>query len=81
MPVHVGETVGGVAARTLFGPGTHVFEVSQVHEFEQGLFRYLETYAHKTLRSITETKVLSEESENELKEALTAYIAEFKKTH
>ena len=56
-------------------------EVSQVHEFEQGLFRYLETYAHKTLRSITETKVLSEESENELKEALTAYIAEFKKTH
>ena len=56
-------------------------EVSQVHEFEQGLFRYLETHAHKLLRAITETKLLSEQSETELKEALTAYIAEFKKTH
>ena len=56
-------------------------EVSQVKEFERGLYRYLDTYAHKLLRSITETKVLSEESENELKEALTAYIAEFKKSH
>ena len=56
-------------------------EVGQVHEFEQGLFRYLDTHAHKLLRAIVETKVLSEESENELKEALNAYIAEFKKTH
>ncbi len=56
-------------------------EVAQVHEFEQGLFHYLDTHAHKLLRAIVETKVLSEESENELKEALTAYIAEFKKSH
>ena len=56
-------------------------EVAQVHEFEQGLFRYLDTHAHKLLRSIVETKVLSEESEEELKQALTAYIEEFKKTH
>ena len=56
-------------------------EVAQVHEFEQGLFRYLDTHAHKLLRSIVETKVLSEESEEELKQALTAYIGEFKKTH
>jgi F-type H+-transporting ATPase subunit alpha len=56
-------------------------EVNQVHEFEQGLFRYLDTHAHKLLRSIVETKVLSEESEEELKQALTAYIGEFKKTH
>ena len=56
-------------------------EVSQVHEFEQGLFRYLDTHAHKLLRSIVETKLLSEESEEELKQALTAYIGEFKKTH
>lgn len=56
-------------------------EVAQVHEFEQGLFRYLDTHAHKLLRSIVETKVLSEESEAELKQALTAYIGEFKKTH
>jgi F-type H+-transporting ATPase subunit alpha len=56
-------------------------EVAQVHEFEQGLFRYLDTHAHKLLRSIVETKVLSEESEEELKQALTAYIGEFKKSH
>ena len=56
-------------------------EVSQVHEFEQGLFRYLDTHAHKLLRSIVETKLLSEESEEELKQALTAYVGEFKKTH
>ena len=56
-------------------------EVAQVHEFEQGLFRYLDSHAHKLLRSIVETKVLSEESEAELKQALTAYIGEFKKTH
>jgi len=28
-----------------------------------------------------ETKVLSEESENELKEAITAYLKEFKLSH
>lgn len=56
-------------------------EVAQVHEFEQGLFRYLDTHAHKLLRSIVETKVLSEQSEEELKQALTAYIGEFKKSH
>ena len=56
-------------------------EVSQVHEFELGLFRYLDSHASKLLRAIAETKVLSEQSENELKEALTAFIGEFKKTH
>ena len=56
-------------------------EVGQVHEFEQGLFHYLDTHAHKLLRAIVETKLLSEESENELKDALNAYIAEFKKSH
>ena len=56
-------------------------EVSQVHEFELGLFRYLDSHASKLLRAIVETKVLSEQSENELKEALTAFIGEFKKTH
>ena len=55
--------------------------VSQVHAFEEGLFRYLDSHASKLLRSIVETKVLSEQSENELKQALTAYIEEFKKTH
>ena len=56
-------------------------EVSQVHEFEQGFFHYLDTHAHKLLRNIVETKVLSEESENELKEAITAYLKEFKLSH
>lgn len=56
-------------------------EISQVREFEQGLFRYLDTHAHKLLRAIAETQVLSEQSEAELKEALTAYLEEFKKSH
>ena len=56
-------------------------EISQVREFEQGLFRYLDTHAHKLLRAIAETQVLSEQSEAELKEALTAYPEEFKKSH
>ena len=56
-------------------------EISQVREFEQGLFRYLDTHAHKLLRAIVETQVLSEQSEAELKEALTAYLEEFKKSH
>ena len=56
-------------------------KVEQVHEFEQGLFHWLDTREHKLLRSIVETKLLSEESEESLKRALTAYIEEFKKTH
>ena len=56
-------------------------ELSQVHEFEQGLFHYLDSHESKLLRSIVETKDLSEQSENELKQALSAYIGEFKKTH
>ena len=56
-------------------------ELSQVHEFEQGLFHYLDSHESKLLRSIVETKALSEQSENELKQALSAYIGEFKKTH
>ena len=56
-------------------------EVSQVHEFEQGLFRWLDSHEPKLLRDIVDTKVLSEESEETLKFALNAYIVEFQKTH
>ncbi len=56
-------------------------QVSQVHEFEQFLFRYLDTHAHKLLRTIAETKVLDQQSEDELKQALSDCVEEFKKTH
>ena len=53
--------------------------VAKVHAFEQGLFKYLDVNAHRLLRTIVETKVLSEESETQLKNALTDYILEFQK--
>ena len=54
--------------------------VEKVHEFEHGLFRYLDTHAHRMLRTIVETKVLDAETEKQLKAALNEYIQEFTKT-
>ena len=55
--------------------------VQQVREFEKGFFAKLETYYFKILKSIHETKVLSEETEAALKQAITDYTEEFLKTH
>ena len=55
--------------------------VNQVHEFEQSLFRYLDVNASKLLRTIVETKVLTEETEQLLKMTLSDFLTEFKKTH
>jgi F-type H+-transporting ATPase subunit alpha len=52
--------------------------VDQVREFEKGLYRYLDTNAHKVLRAIAETKVLDEQTEAGLKTALENYLKEFK---
>ena len=52
--------------------------VDQVREFEKGLYRYLDTNAHKVLRAIAETKVLDEKTEAGLKTALENYLKEFK---
>lgn len=54
--------------------------VARVHEFEQGLYHWLETRHHRMLRTIVETGVLSEETETQLKTALNEYIQEFTKT-
>ena len=54
--------------------------VDKVHDFEQGLFRWLDTHAHRMLRTIVETKVLNEETEEQLKAALNEYIQEYTKT-
>ncbi len=54
--------------------------VDKVHDFEQGLFRWLDTHAHRMLRTIVETKVLNEETEDQLKAALNEYIQEYTKT-
>ena len=53
--------------------------VNQVHEFEQGLFRYLDTHEHKLIKAIRDTKQLYPPTEEDLKKALVAYTAEFLK--
>ena len=54
--------------------------VNQVHEFEQGLYRYLDTHEHKLIAAIRDTKQLYPPTEEDLKRALSAYIEEFLKT-
>ena len=51
--------------------------VEKVPEFEKGFARYMEINAHKVLRAITETKKLETDTEEGLKAALNAYLAEF----
>ncbi len=53
--------------------------VNQVHEFEEGLFRYLDTHEHKLVKAIRDTKQLYSPTEEDLKKALVAYTAEFLK--
>ena len=52
--------------------------VDQIPAFEKGFARYMEINAHKVLRAIVETKKLDEDTEESLKQALTAYLGEFK---
>ncbi|MBQ2154318.1 MAG: F0F1 ATP synthase subunit alpha [Oscillospiraceae bacterium] len=52
--------------------------VDQIPAFEKGFARYMEINAHKVLRAIVETKKLDEDTEEGLKQALTAYLGEFK---
>ena len=54
--------------------------VKKVHEFEQGLFRYLDTHEHKLVKAIRDTKQLYPPTEEDLKRALVAYTEEFLKT-
>ena len=54
--------------------------VEKVHEFEQGLFRYLDTHEHKLVKAIRDTKQLYPPTEEDLKRALVAYTEEFLKT-
>jgi F-type H+-transporting ATPase subunit alpha len=52
--------------------------VDQIPAFEKGFARYMEINAHKVLRAIVETKELDEDTEEGVKQALTAYLGEFK---
>ena len=54
--------------------------VKKVHEFEQGLFRYLDTHEHKLVKAIRDTKQLYPPTEEDLKRALVAYTEEFLKS-
>ena len=53
--------------------------VAQVREFEQGLYRYLDTHEHKLIKAIRDTKQLYPPTEEDLKRALSAYTVEFLK--
>ena len=52
-------------------------EVEDVPAFEEGLYDYLDTRAPAVLDAIRESGRLSEETEEQLKEALKAYQAQF----
>ena len=52
-------------------------ELTRVLEFEKRFFDFVEKYHNNIFTSIRETKVMSEETEKELVEALTAFKKEF----
>ena len=51
--------------------------VEDVKDYEKGFFTKLETYHHKLLKAIRDTKELSAPVEEGLKAAITEYTAEF----
>ena len=55
--------------------------VEDVKEYEKGFFQKLETYHHKILKTIRETKQLDAETEEALKGAIEEYTAEFLQKH
>ena len=52
-------------------------QVKDIRDYEQGLFEFLSTYHFRILRSITDTKELTPETEEALKAALTEYNQKF----
>lgn len=52
-------------------------ELNRILEFESGLFDYIEKYHNSIFTNIKETGVMSEETEKELIEALTAFKKDF----
>ena len=55
-------------------------DVKDVKDYEKGFFTKLETYHHKLLKTIRETKQLDADAEEALKQAITEYTAEFLKS-
>jgi F-type H+-transporting ATPase subunit alpha len=53
--------------------------VPAIAEFEQGLYTYMDNNAYDVLAAIRETGKLESETEEQLKTALNAYVAEFLK--
>ncbi len=53
--------------------------VEDVREFEEGLYAYLDDHAPELLRAIRETGKLEKDAEEQLKTALSDYVADFLK--
>ena len=51
--------------------------VSDVAAFEKGFYTKMNTYHHRILKTISETKVLDDATEKALKEAISDYVKEF----
>ncbi len=54
--------------------------VEDIQEFEQGFYNKFTTYHHHIVKEIDQTGQLSEQIEEDLKAAITAYLDEFTKT-
>ncbi len=51
--------------------------VSDIAAFEKGFYTKMNTYHHRILKTISETKVLDDATEKALKEAISDYVKEF----
>ena len=51
--------------------------VSDIADFEKGFYNKLNTYHHRLVKTISDTKVLDDATEKALKEAITDYVKEF----
>lgn len=51
--------------------------VADIADFEKGFYTKMNTYYHRIVKTIAETKVLDEATEQALKEAISDYVKEF----
>jgi F-type H+-transporting ATPase subunit alpha len=52
--------------------------VGKIRDYEQGLYRHMEEQHDRVLKTITQTGVLDEQTEEQLKEILTAYTEQYR---
>ena len=52
--------------------------VGKIRDYEQGLYKHMEEQHDRVLKTITQTGVLDEQTEEQLKEILTAYTEQYR---